>query len=82
MADDPMVKILEAHRIARALGDVLFNETQDLNDAVRAACLLFVSSCLQANWDMPEKRMFELVSAAVQMARKGKEEMEKFGGLQ
>lgn len=82
MVDDRMVVFFEACRIADSLGDVLGQETKDPNDAVRASCLLFVCSCLHANWNMPEKRMFELVRAGVMMAREGRKKMEKSGGLQ
>ena len=82
MSKEMLDKIMEAHRIATALSRIMSRETKDPNDAIRGSCLLFVSACLNANWDIEEERINELTRAAVMMARKGREEWAKSENLQ
>ncbi len=77
MATGMMDKVMEAHRIATALSRTLSRETQDPNDAIRGSCLLFISACLYADWDIEEQRIYELIHVALMTARKSREEWTK-----
>lgn len=77
-----MDKMIEAHRIALALSRTLSRETKDPPAAIRASCMLFVSTCLSVDWNMDEDKMIELVQVSARMARSGYEESDTEANLQ